>query len=51
MWWRKFRQAICWIIGGRDEDECYFAVRSSHPDEVICGDCKHNKWGKVGARI
>ena len=47
--WRKFRQAICWKFGGEKRVErCYFEVRTSHPDEVICGDCEHNIWGEVG---
>lgn len=49
--WRKFRQELCWKLGGeKREERCYFAVRTSHPDEVMCGDCEHNIWGEVGER-
>ena len=42
MWWRKFRQEICWVLGRKKPEVCRFEVRTSHPDEVICRDCKHN---------
>lgn len=44
-WWRKFRQALCWMLGGKNRlNRCYFEVRTSHPDEVICSSCEHNLW-------
>lgn len=45
--WRKFRQAICWLLKGRNEMECLFAVYNSKPKEVICEGCKHNQWRKL----
>lgn len=42
--WRKLRQAICWILGRKNIENCRFEVKTSHPDEVICSGCKHNHW-------
>ena len=44
--WRKFRQAICWFINGKDQEHCRFEVNTAHPTEIICCDCKHNLWKK-----
>lgn len=46
--WRKFRQTICWIIGGRNQEKCKLTVKTAHPDEVICSGCEHNLWKKGG---
>lgn len=47
MKWRRFRQRLCWILGGRDEWDCYYAVHSSWPGELICEDCEHNRWRRM----
>jgi len=42
--WRRFRQALCWLLQGRDEIECMLTVLTSGQGESLCNGCGHNEW-------